>query len=67
MTDKETVEHFKKNFKKETFYISKRRADVFFRLKQGEFITFADGKDRKIQFELRDISKKPPRKFKNIF
>jgi type IV secretory pathway TraG/TraD family ATPase VirD4 len=40
--------------------VSKRRADVFFRLKQGEFITFADGEDRKIQFKLQDISKMTP-------
>ncbi len=30
--------------------VSKRRAEVFFRLKQGEFVVFADGKDRKVQF-----------------
>ena len=32
--------------------IPKIRADVFFRLKQGEFITYADGKDKKVQFKL---------------
>ena len=31
--------------------VSKRRADVFFRLKQGEFIAFADGKDKKVRFK----------------
>ena len=45
--------------------VSKRRADVFFRLKQGEFIAFADGKDKKVQFKLQHIQKeksKPLRK-----
>lgn len=41
--------------------VSKRRADVFFRLKQGEFITFADGKDRKVQFKLQQIKKEIPK------
>jgi len=40
--------------------VSKRRADVFFRLKQGEFITFADGKDKKVQFKLQHIQKEMP-------
>jgi hypothetical protein len=44
--------------------VSKHRADVFFRLKQGEFITFADGKDKKVQFKLQDIKKEVPRKIK---
>jgi type IV secretory pathway TraG/TraD family ATPase VirD4 len=30
--------------------VSKRRAEVFFRLVQGEFVVFADGKDRKVRF-----------------
>ncbi|MHA7830199.1 MAG: type IV secretory system conjugative DNA transfer family protein [Flagellimonas sp.] len=30
--------------------VSKRRAEVFFRLGQGEFVVFADGKDRKVRF-----------------
>lgn len=41
--------------------VSKRRADVFFRLKLGEFIAFADGKDQKVQFALQDIQKEIPR------
>ncbi len=41
--------------------VSKRRADVFFRLKQGEFITFSDGKDKRIQFKLQSIGKKNPK------
>ncbi len=40
--------------------VAKIRSDVFFRLKQGEFITFADGKDRKIQFKLANIEKLLP-------
>lgn len=30
--------------------VSKIRADVFFRLKEGEFISFADGKEKKVRF-----------------
>ncbi len=41
--------------------IPKIRADVFFRLKQGEFITYADGKDRKVQFKLQKIERELPR------
>ena len=37
--------------------IPKIRADVFFRLKQGEFITYADGKDKKVQFKLARIQR----------
>lgn len=40
--------------------VSKIRADVFFRLQQGEFITFADGKDKKVQFKLQLIKKDMP-------
>lgn len=46
--------------------VSKRRADVFFRLKQGEFIAFADGKDKRIQFKLQSIQKEIP-KSKKVF
>ncbi len=35
--------------------VAKVRADAFFRLKQGEFVTFADGKDKKVQFTLQKI------------
>ncbi|MCM4157587.1 type IV secretion system DNA-binding domain-containing protein [Gramella sp. AN32] len=38
----------------------KIRADVFFRLKQGEFITYADGKDKKVQFKLSKIRRQFP-------
>lgn len=33
------------------------RGDVFFRLKQGEFITYSDGKDKKVQFKLQNIER----------
>jgi len=35
--------------------VSKRRAEIFFKLKPGEFISFADGKDKKVQFKRPDI------------
>ena len=35
----------------------KIRSDVFFRLRPGEFITYADGKDQKVKFELRKKTK----------
>ncbi|WP_237274475.1 type IV secretory system conjugative DNA transfer family protein [Tenacibaculum ovolyticum] len=41
--------------------IPKIRADVFFRLKQGEFITYADGKDKKVQFKLANIQRELPK------
>lgn len=40
--------------------VSKRRADIFFRLKQGEFITFADGKDKKVKFQLPRMNRELP-------
>lgn len=49
--------------------VSKQRADIFFRLKQGEFVAFADGKDRKLQFKLPEIEKNLPKrkmKFTNV-
>ncbi|ARN78883.1 mobilization protein [Nonlabens spongiae] len=44
--------------------IPKIRADVFFRLKQGEFITYADGKDKKVQFKLSKINRQLPQEAK---
>lgn len=44
--------------------IPKVRADVFFRLKQGEFITYADGEDKKVQFKLQKIQRELPEKLK---
>ena len=38
--------------------VPKRRAEVFFRLKQGEFIGFADGRDKRLIFKLQRIIKK---------
>lgn len=40
--------------------VSKIRADAFFRLKEGEFITYADGKDKKVHFELPKIERALP-------
>jgi hypothetical protein len=40
--------------------IPKIRADAFFRLKQGEFITYADGEDKKVQFKLLKIVREVP-------
>ncbi|SRX76328.1 type IV secretory system conjugative DNA transfer family protein [Aequorivita antarctica] len=45
--------------------IPKIRADVFFRLKQGEFITYADGKDKKVQFKLSKIERYFSNKIRN--
>lgn len=44
--------------------VSKRRADIFFRLKQGEFVTFADGKDKKVRFKLPKIERQLPQETK---
>jgi len=41
--------------------VSKRRAEIFFKLKQGEFIAFADGKDKKVRFKLQPILKEKPK------
>lgn len=46
--------------------IPKIRADVFFRLKQGEFITYADGKDKKVQFKLQRIQRELPQDAKEF-
>ena len=40
--------------------VSKIRSDVFFRLKEGEFISFADGKDRKVRFKMPNIIRELP-------
>ncbi|HFA49339.1 MAG TPA: type IV secretory system conjugative DNA transfer family protein [Bacteroidetes bacterium] len=40
--------------------VAKIRANVFFRLQQGEFIAFADGKERKIQFKPPSIVRQLP-------
>ena len=46
--------------------IPKIRADVFFRLKQGEFITYADGKDKKVQFKIAEIKRELPNETKQF-
>jgi len=46
--------------------IPKIRADVFFRLKQGEFITYADGKDKRVQFKLQRIQRELPQESKQF-
>lgn len=40
--------------------VAKIRADEFFRLKEGEFITYADGKDKKVRFKLANIIRELP-------
>ncbi len=43
--------------------VSKIRADSFFRLQPGEFVTFADGKDQTVNFQLEEMQKGLPSKF----
>jgi len=40
--------------------VSKRRAAIFFKLKPGEFISFADGVDKKVRFKLPEIPRELP-------
>ena len=40
--------------------VAKTRANAFYRLKQGEFVVFFDGKDRKVRFRLPKIKRKLP-------
>lgn len=40
--------------------VSKNRADTFFGLRQGEFVVFADGKDKKVQFRKPHIKQELP-------
>lgn len=40
--------------------VAKTRADAFYRLNQGQFIMFADGKDRKVQFRQPNIKRSLP-------
>ncbi len=46
--------------------VPKRRAEVFFRLKQGEFVVFADGKDKKMQFQRLKIQKVKPKPHEHL-
>ncbi|MCX2682156.1 type IV secretory system conjugative DNA transfer family protein, partial [Galbibacter sp. EGI 63066] len=41
--------------------VAKTRASTFYGLKQGEFIVFADGKDRKVQFKYPKIQRALPK------
>lgn len=43
--------------------VSKLRADLFFRLKPGEFVAYADGKEKKVRFKYPKIQKGLPEKF----
>ena len=40
--------------------MAKTRADAFYGLQQGEFIVFADGKDKRVQFKQPKIKKELP-------
>jgi len=40
--------------------VSKVRANVFFRLKKGEFITYADGQEKKVRFKAPEIKRELP-------
>ncbi len=40
------------------------RFDAFFRLKAGEFVSFADGREKRIKFPYPKIKKELPKKFK---
>lgn len=43
--------------------VSKLRANLFFRLKPGEFVVFADGKERKVRFKKQAPVRELPSKF----
>ncbi|WP_350289024.1 type IV secretion system DNA-binding domain-containing protein [uncultured Croceitalea sp.] len=40
--------------------VAKRRADAFYSLRQGEFVVFFDGKDKKVRFRLPEITRDLP-------
>jgi len=40
--------------------VAKTRADAFYGLKQGEFVVFFDGKDKKVRFRLPLIKRDLP-------
>lgn len=46
--------------------VSKIRADHFFRLQPGEFVAFADGEDRVIQFQHENLKRQLPRQFEGF-
>ncbi|WP_223826652.1 type IV secretory system conjugative DNA transfer family protein [Flagellimonas sp. S3867] len=41
--------------------VSKTRADAFYGLRQGEFVVFFDGKDKKVRFRVPSIQKELPK------
>ena len=41
--------------------VGKVRSEEFFRLRQGEFIAFSDGKDRKIRFPVPKVERNLPK------
>ncbi len=41
--------------------VAKTRADAFYRLRQGEFVVFFDGKDKKVRFKFPKIKRKLPK------
>jgi type IV secretory pathway TraG/TraD family ATPase VirD4 len=41
--------------------VAKNRADTFYGLRQGEFVVFADGKDKKIRFKAPNIKRELPK------
>lgn len=43
--------------------VSKLRADLFFRLKPGEFVAFADGKEKLVKFKREKLKKELPVRF----
>ena len=44
--------------------VSSIRADAFFRLQPGEFVAFADGREKKLHFRKQRIQKRLPEKFR---
>lgn len=43
--------------------VSKLRANLFFRLKPGEFVAYADGKEKLVKFKRQNLAKELPHKF----
>ena len=44
--------------------VSKLRADMFFKLQPGEFVAYADGKEKRIKFKRMNLKRELPEKFK---
>lgn len=44
--------------------VSKLRADLFFRLQPGEFVAYADGKEKMVRFKRIQLKRELPMKFK---